>query len=197
MKAHAPTSVLIKLKGKPWSMLMAVVILISLLSSCHKEVWYGSDGHPGHAYLSLTWIDDKPDYIDAGTGDIPPVFEYGKYYLAWPGWYTMYYEGRFWNGQASVFYAWEVDYDIWTLEGERGGLYYHGADGPDNYFTVECSPYGPWVYGPGYKTVKLPDGFELVESDEDKIIISKEGTHLGITLTYRKVIARDHNSATE
>jgi hypothetical protein len=170
------------------------ILLITLfISSCHVEPWYGRDGRPGNAFLAITWIDAQPAYIDAGTGDIPPVFEYGRFYHAWPGYYTMYYDGRFWNGQAHVLYAWEVDYEIWVVNGEPGGLYYNGADGVDNHFTVECSPFGPWVYGPGYKSAALPDGYELMEDTPDKIVVKKEGTDYGITLTYKKVVPRERN----
>jgi len=171
-----------------WLFLLSLATLI--LSSCYSEPWYGQNGRPGNAFLSITWIDAQPDYIDAGTGDIPPVFQYGKYYRSWPGFYTLYYEGRFWSGQAHAFYAWEVDYEIWEVAGEPGGMYYNGADGCDNYFTVECSPYGPWVYGPGYKSAELPDGYELKESSEDKVVIEKEDTNFGIRITYKKVTPR-------
>lgn len=87
-------------------------------------------------------------------------------------------------------YAWEVDYEIWAMAGEPGGMYYQGTNGPDNYFTIECSPYGPWVYGPGYKSAALPEGYKLKESTEEKIVIEKEGTDFGITLTYKKVVPR-------
>jgi len=176
--------------GPQFRWLLFLALATFFLSSCYTEPWYGQNGRPGNAFLSLTWVDAQPEYSDAGTGDIPPVFQYGTFYKAWPGYYTMYYDGRFWNGQANVFYAWEVDYDIWEASGEPGGMYYNGASGPDNYFTVECSPYGPWVYGPGYKSAELPNGFELIESADDKIIIEKAGTHFGITLTYRKVDKR-------
>ncbi len=171
--------------------LFFLIVTALFLSSCNDEPWYGRNGQPGYAFLSITWIDVQPDYIDAGTGDIPPVFQYGRYYSAWPGFYTMYYDGRFWNGQANVFYAWEVDYEIWETAGEPGGLYYEGVNGPDNYFTIECSPYGPWIYGPGYKSAELPDGYELKESSDDKIVITKEAVNFGISLTYRKVVPRE------
>ena len=177
--------------GLQFRWLLLLLLAVTILSSCYKEPWYGRNGQPGNAFLSLTWIDVKPEYIDAGTGDIPPVFQYGTYYKAWPGFYTLYYEGRFWNGQANLFYAWEVDYEIWVTAGEPGGMYYNGANGPDNYFTIEMSPYGPWVYGPGYKSSELPDGYQLKEASDDKIIIEKSGTDFGITLTYRKVAVYD------
>ena len=168
-----------------WLLFLALAALF--LSSCYQEPWYGHNGQPGNAFLSLTWVDAKPEYIDAGTGDIPPVFEYGRYYKSWPGYYTMYYDGRFWNGQAHAFYAWEVDYEIWETSGEPGGMYYNGANGPDNYFTIEMSPFGPWIYGPGYKSAALPEGYKLVEEDEEKIVIEKEDTSFGIRITYRSV----------
>ncbi len=192
MKAHVQTPAIKEERSRlhivlRWFFLLMIILFIT---SCYVEPWYGRDGYPGNAYLAITWIDAQPEYIDAGTGAIPPVFQYGKYYAAYPGYYTMYYEGRFWNGQAHAFYAWEVDYEIWLAAGEPGGAYYNGANGPDNYFTVECSPFGPWVYGPGYKSVALPEGYELKESTEEKIVIEKEGKDFGITLTYRKVIPR-------
>jgi hypothetical protein len=171
--------------------LFYLLLITLLLGSCYTEPWYGLDGRNGRAFLSLTWIDAKPEYLDAGTGDIPPVFEYGRYYRAWPGFYTMYYEGRYWNGQGYPFYAWEVSYEIWEKRGEPGGLYHSGADGPDNYFTIECSPYGPWIYGPGYKSGKLPEGYQLKESNDETIVIEKEDSHFGITVSYRKVPLKD------
>lgn len=177
--------------GPQFRWLFLLTLAAFILSSCYTEPWYGCNGRPGNAFLSITWIDVQPDYIDAGTGDIPPVFQYGKYYMAYPGFYTMYYDGSYWNGQANVFYAWEVEYEIWEVIGEPGGMYYNGADGVDNYFTVECSPFGPWIYGPGYKSSELPEGFELKESTDDKVVIEKEGTDFGITLIYKKVDPRE------
>jgi hypothetical protein len=177
--------------GPHFRWLIFLFLASFILSSCYTEPWYGQNGRPGNAFLSITWVDAKPQYLDAGTGAIPPVFEYGRYYSAWPGFYTFYYEGRVWNGQANIFYAWEVDYEIWVTAGEPGGMYYNGANGPDNYFSIECSPYGPWVYGPGYKSAALPEGYELKESTEERIVIEKEGTDFGITLTYRKVVPRE------
>ena len=173
--------------GPQFRWLYCLALATFILSSCYTEPWYGRNGLPGNAFLSLTWVDVKPEYIDAGTGDIPPVFEYGRYYKAWPGYYTLYYEGRFWNGQAHVFYAWEVTYEVWETPGEPGAMYYHGANGPDNYFTVECSPAGPWVYGPGYKSAELPEGYTLKETAGEDIVIEKSGTHFGITITYRNL----------
>jgi hypothetical protein len=171
-----------------------LLIFITLLfASCYKEPWYGYNGRPGEAFLALNWVDDKPDYIDAGTGSIPPVFQYGRYYRAYPGFYVMYYEGNFWNGQAHAFYAWEIDYEIWIMPGEPGGMYYNGANGPDNYFSIECSPYGPWIYGPGYKEAGLPEGYELKENSGDEIVMEKKGTDFGITVTWKKVVPRRGN----
>lgn len=185
-----PVRELIAEKARPRIKWLSLLLITLLITSCYTEPWYGRDGRPGYAFLTITWIDAKPDYIDAGTGDIPPVFEYGKYYSAWPGYYTLYYDGSFWNGQAWASYAWEVDYEIWAVNGEPGGPYCNGANGADNYFTVECSPYGPWVYGPGYKSTELPEGYELKESSEDRIVIEKKGPNFGITLIYKKVPAR-------
>jgi hypothetical protein len=187
MKTHVRTP-LEKIFKRPLLLKSGLLLLIIFtLSSCYKEAWYGRDGQAGNAYLALTWIDAKPEYIDAGTGDIPPVFEYGRYYPAYPGFYKLYYEGRFWNGQAYAFYAWEVEYEIWRMPGEPGGPYYNGANGADNYFSVECSPYGPWVYGPGYKSATLPEAYKLVEQSDDVIIVTMERETMGITITYRKV----------
>lgn len=170
-----------------WLFVLAMAALF--LSSCYQEPWYGHNGQSGNAFLSLTWVDAKPEYIDAGTGDIPPVFEYGRFYKSWPGYYLMYYEGRYWNGQAQAFYAWEVEYEIWETSGEPGGMYYNGTNGPDNYFTIEMSPYGPWIYGPGYKTAELPEGYKLVEEDDESIVIEKEDTYFGIRITYRNAVS--------
>jgi hypothetical protein len=190
MKATVKTSGLKARAGfsaLPFRWLIILALAAFILSSCYREPWYGRNGVSGNAFLSLTWVDVKPEYIDAGTGDIPPVFEYGRYYKAWPGYYTLYYEGRFWNGQAHAFYAWEVTYEIWETPGEPGGMYYNGANGVDNYFTIEMSPYGPWVYGPGYKSSELPEGYKLIKSSDKEITIEKTDACFGITITYRNV----------
>lgn len=166
---------------------MLIMIAISglfTLNSCVVAPWYGDDGHPGNAYVSLTWIDAKPEYIDAGSSGIPAVFYWDKYYPARPGYYTLYYEGSVWNGYAKSFYAWEISYEIWRMEGEDGGLYHHGDNGADTYFTLECSPYGPYVYEDIYKGQAAD--YNVIQNSEDEITIEKTKNGFGFRATYRK-----------
>ncbi len=165
-----------------------------LFSSCYHEDYYypeGRDGRPGNAYLSLTWAYDIPNYIDAGTGAIPPYFEWSRYYMAYSGYYTLYYEGNYWNGYAWGYYAWEVNYEIWVNSGEPGGYYYDGLDGADTYFTLECSPYGPYAYkdeqiGGG----DTGNGTKLISDKDDEIVIMKEKKNYSMKVTYKKVEKR-------
>ncbi len=162
------------------------IFMIILFSGCYKEPWYGSDGRPGTAFISATWIDDEPDYIDVGTSDIPYHFNWGQFYRAYPGYFSMYYEGEVWMGNRWAFYAWEIDYEIWREPGEPGGKFYHGRDGADTYFTLECSPFGPMVYE-DFKSGKIKKGIKILSETEDEISILQERNGFGLKATYRKV----------
>lgn len=175
--------------------LITSYLLTLMLSSCYVEPWYGHDGRPGVAYLSITWIDDEPAYINTGTSAIPQYFYWDKYYRANPGYYTMYYEGDYWNGYNWAFYAWEIDYEIWRANGEPGGLYHNGANGPDTYFTLECSPFGPYVYE-DLKSAPANVDFEILQESEDEITILKSDKDFHLKATYRKVESRNEDNKT-
>ncbi|MEA3478752.1 MAG: hypothetical protein U9R60_11270 [Bacteroidota bacterium] len=166
-------------------LIISIAALLSL-TACYKEPCRGLDGRPGRAFLAVTWVDAQPDLINSGNSAIPPVFDYGRFYLSYPGLYRFYYEGRIWTGYAYASYAWEIDYEIWFHVGEPGGYGYNGADGPDNYFTMECSPAGPYLYmGAYYKSDSV--ALKIIEqSDEGGIMELKGETHT-MRMTYRKV----------
>ncbi len=164
------------------------VLLILGLASCEKA-WHGTDGRPGDAYLALTWQVEEPAYIDAGTGAIPPRFYYGQYYKINPGYYTLYYEGDVWTGQYWGTYAWEVTYEIWEVPGERGDWYYNGQNGPDNYFDIEMSPYGPYVYS-SYKSGESVSKYEIIEQSNDVIVIVQKGDGMNLKATFKRVDPR-------
>ncbi|MBN1339588.1 MAG: hypothetical protein JXA03_09700 [Bacteroidales bacterium] len=159
----------------------ALIIILSL-TGCEKA-WHGHDGRPGNAYLSLAWQVAEPTYIDAGTGSIPPVFFWGEYYRISPGHYYIFYEGRMWNGMYWSWYAWQVEYDIWVNPGEPGDWYYNGADGPDNFFTIECNPYGPYIY----------HDYKNSGETADEIVITKKGDGYELRATYRKAEPKKMN----
>ncbi len=161
------------------------VLLILSLAGCQKA-WYGHDGRPGDAYLSLNWRVSEPEYIDAGTGDIPPVFYWGQNYKTYPGFYNLYYEGRIWTGISWASYAWEVDYKIYEVAGESGGWYHNGQDGPDNYFLIECSPYGPFIEST-YKDAEVDLKYEIIEESDKEITVKQTGEGMEIMITYKKV----------
>ncbi len=186
------------LSGKGILKLPYVILIAALFafSSCYVDYheddvhhFNGSNGYNGNAYLALTWSDVMPDYLDAGTYDIPGIFEWGAYYHALPGFYWLYYDGCFWNGHYYEDYAWEIEYEIWTYAGESGGYNYHGADGPDTYFTLECNPYGPYSY---MYSMKLGKNVKLVEKTDEKVVIEKKNKGFGMTITYKKVEPREH-----
>ena len=166
-----------------------IFILILSISGCYKEPWYGSDGRPGEAFLSATWVDDEPEYIDVGTSSIPYHFAWGEYYRAYTGYYTMYYEGEVWMGNRWAFYAWEIEYEIWREPGEPGGKFYHGRDGADTYFTLECSPFGPMVYE-DFKSSASDQEVQVLSDTGDEIIMLQEKNGFGLKATYRKVEKR-------
>ena len=168
--------------------ILAVLSLTFFLTSCYKEPW-GRDGRPGKAFLQLTWVEEEPDYIDAGTSAIPEYFYWNEYYLITPGTYNFYYEGEVWTGYGWAFYSWEIDYEIWSNAGEPGGPYYIGRDGADSYFTIECSPYGPYV-SEYYKGTDIKKDYELIGDTGDEIIIEKKKEDFTMRVTYKKVEKR-------
>lgn len=170
--------------------LTALLILLGL-TACEKA-WHGRDGRPGNAWLSLTWQVTEPTYLDAGTGAIPPVFQWGEYYRIQPGSYFIYYEGRVWTGMYWAWYAWEVQYDIWRLPGEPGDWYCHGANGPDNFFNIECNPNGPYISN-YYKSADDSPA-EIIEYSEGDIIqLVKEEGGFELKVTYTKVAPKSEN----
>ena len=172
-----------------------IVLLILSLTACEKA-WHGRDGRPGDAYLALTWYESEPTYIDAGTNAIPPVFYWGDYYKIQPGYYSFYYEGSVWAGMSWAYYGWEVDYEINEIPGEGGDWYYHGADGPDNFFTIECSPYGPYISG-AYKSMAISEKYELLEENESMIKVKQKADGVSMVVTYRRLPVKSEASVTE
>lgn len=175
-------------KGIKPGLMLAVILISVTLTSCVSD--YGYNGRPGRAYMALSWDVDVPDFIDAGTGDIPPVFEWGQYYRTYSGLYMVYYEGRYWNGYRHVWYAWEMDYEIYAIAGQPGGYGYNGANGPDTYFDIVCTPYGPELYDNiAYKkSITATPGNTEDTKDNGSIETIKNG--FGIKLTFRKTEPR-------
>lgn len=169
-----------------WMRLLVITVLFGLITSCE----IGSDGYDGRSYLALSYTLDEPDYIDAGTSSVPAIFYWNEYYRVQAGFYTFYYDGYYSEGFRVLDYAWEVDYEIYYLEGESGAYGYNGEDAPDAYFTIECNPFGPYVYEDYYKTAEIRDA-SVSEADAEKIVLLKEANRMGIKITYRKVDKRN------
>lgn len=167
---------------------LAILFFTFFLTSCYKEPW-GSDGFPGRAFLALTWVEAEPDYLDAGTSAIPEYFYWDDYYKINPGVYNFYYEGEVWTGSSWAFYSWEIDYEIWVNPGEPGGPSYNGHDGADTYFTIECSPFGPYV-SEYYKGAAAEKDYKVISDTGDKIIIEKEKEEFTLRVIYNKVDKR-------
>ena len=172
---------------RPFLHFAAIFSLVIVSASCNDD--RGRDGRPGRAYLSLEWEIDMPDYLDAGTPDIPATFEWGRSYRAYPGWYTIYYDGHFWNGSGNVNYSWEMEYEIWEAAGERGGYNYDGDDGPDTYFTLWLSPTGPSLDEFVTKKAGL-NNYTVVSNTGDRIEILIEGASYSMRAIFRKVEPR-------
>jgi hypothetical protein len=158
-----------------------IVILILFTSvffiSCEQ---YGTDGYPGRAYLSVNWDVSKPDYLDVGTSDIPEIFEWGTYYRAFPGTYTLDYSGKVWKTTYWADYSWLVDYEIYENPGQQGGANYNGRNGLNSYFDIVCTPYGPDISS--YDQQIKPD------NNLNSITIIKNSGSYSIKITYKKVV---------
>ena len=163
-------------------------MLLLMLTSCEKDYW-GYDGFDGRAYLALSWTDTEPVYIEPGTNAIPNIFYWDEYYRINPGIYNMYYDGEFWTGNGWIDYAWEVDYEIWINYGEPGGINYDGFDGIDNYFVLECNPFGPNLFL-DLKSKPLNKEIEVLESSENKTSLLMKKEFFSMKVTYRKVEKR-------
>jgi len=179
------TTITLRKATKVLRTLFFISLIIILISSCVR----GRDGRPGRAFLALDWEYVIPEYLDAGTPDIPPYFHWGHAYLAYPGFYTLYYEGTVHNGPTHVFYAWEIDYEIWIVQGEPGLYYTHGCDGPDSYFTIICNPYGPYTLN-STKITEADAVISIIEDTGDSIVVMMEKNEYRMKLTYRKVEPR-------
>jgi len=132
-----------------------------------------------------------PDYLDAGTPDIPATFEWGRSYRAFPGLYVLYYEGHYWNGSGNVNYAWEMDYEIWEAAGEPGGYNFDGEDGPDTWFTLWLSPTGPYL-DEFLSKKSAGTSYRVLENTGDRVVIMAEGKSHLMRATFRKVEPRGH-----
>jgi len=164
--------------------------LLLFLSSCQKEYW-GYDGFDGKAFIALSWTDSEPDYIDPGTNAIPSNFYWDDYYRIHPGIYTLYYDGVVGTRNGWVEYAWEVDYEIWINYGEPGSRFYDGMDGLDNYFVLECNPYGPDIFL-DLKSKSLNSNYKIISSTDDMKVVLTENEYFSMKATYRKVEKRTH-----
>ncbi|NOZ46434.1 MAG: hypothetical protein GXO79_06590, partial [Chlorobi bacterium] len=167
-----------------------ILLIIAISFSSCEEDYYGRDGRDGNAYISLSWANEIPEYLDAGTGDIPKTFKWNQYYKIYPGFYVMYYEGSVWNGFGWTNYAYDVEYEVFVNEGESGQPYgIDGRDGADTYLTIECSPYGPYLFS-NEKSGKVNKRYELIEKDENKIQVLQKSGKYSMKITYKKVDKR-------
>lgn len=165
----------------------AFAILLTLaLASCEK----GELGDPGFAFVAFTWVEDEPDYLEIANDFIPAVFYWDWYYRVDPGVYHVYYEGLFRRES----YAWELEYEVWENPGERGKYAWEeGLVGPDAYFTIELSPFGPEViYEEIYPDKSEADGkTELVMPEiGSSFTVEQQNNDYKLRVTYRKVELR-------
>ncbi|MEA3505837.1 MAG: hypothetical protein U9R32_11705 [Bacteroidota bacterium] len=175
-----------KARYRLFSMIFIFVVATTFFSSCV----IGDDGADGRAYLALSYQIDKPDFVDAGTSSIPEVFFWDEYYRVVSGFYTFYYDGVYFSHGGFIEYAWEVNYEIYVLRGEDGGVGYNGDDAPDMYFNIECNPYGPSVYEEeDYKTSVVND-MKIISATKDEIVLQQEKNGFGVKVTYKKVEKR-------
>ena len=168
-------------------LLLAVALLIS---SCEK----GSYGEHGLAFVAFTWVEDEPEYIEIENEFIPAVFYWDWFYRVDPGLYYIYYEGNHRRGGRIIPYAWELEYEVWENPGKKGKAFWQpGDDGPDAYFTIELSPFGPEViYEEVYheKSAVPVEEQEDIISDSEEFIIEKQSNNYNLRLRYKRVEPR-------
>ncbi len=180
----------IRLTNKSIAKVIIFGFFLLFLSSC-EESYMGYDGFDGRAFLALSWSEMEPDYVEPGNNNVPFNFYWDEYYRVHPGLYTLYYDGEYWDGYGWITYAWEVDYEIWINYGEQGTLFYDGLDGADNYFVVECNPFGPYVFR-DLKTASIKPEYEVLESSEDETVLMIKKEFFTIKMTYKKVEKKAH-----
>ncbi len=183
-------------KSKTGLLVLAFLLpaVLMLIPSCYK----GEYGQPGLAFVAFTWIEDEPSYIEIENEFIPPVFYWDWFYRVDPGIYYIYYEGDHRRGGRINPYAWELEYEVWENPGKKGKhLWQTGPDGPDAYFTIELSPFGPEVfYEELYpeKSAKQEDEPGINMNIGEVIILEKQSNNHNLRLTYRKVEPRQDNN---
>ncbi len=178
------------------SALLSLLLLIplSLLFSCQK----GDDPFPGLAFVAISYTVVEPEFIEMENPFIPELFYWDWFYRTDPGLYYIYYEGDRRVGGRSNPYAWEIEYEIWEYEGKRARYFWQeGETGPDAYFTIVCSPYGPEVHHEKdypEKTTWDDDQIISAPGTEKEIIIEELSHNFGFRMRYRQVIPRSHTS---
>jgi hypothetical protein len=169
-----------------------ILAALFLLGSCEK----GLDGWPGRAYVAFSWIVDEPDYIEIDNEYVPPVFYWDEFYRVAPGLYFAYYEGYHRVGRQLYEYAWELEYEVWENPGEPGRVHrQNGVDGPDAYFTIVLSPYGPETLYEEVARLKsavdeLPENLPAIG---DEIVIEQSDEDFNLIIRYKKVEPRNLN----
>jgi hypothetical protein len=169
------------------TLLGCLFILSFSFSSCEK----GELGQPGYAFVAFAWVDAEPDYIEIANEFIPAVFYWDWFYRVDPGLYAVYYEVKH-NRRA---YAWELEYEVWENPGKRAKyVWLEPTDGPDAYFTIELSPYGPEVI---YEEVKVEKQGFIDDSDNyhteigQEVILEKQHEDYNLHLRYKRVEPRN------
>lgn len=138
-----------------------IYLLPLILMAC------GKDGEPGDTYVRFTWTGNQPYIFSTNNPAIPIVFYYGVDYITQPGTYSLYYETFY-----GVNYWWSVNYTLTYKDGEKGGIFKDGDDGEDSYFSINCDPYGPYIYQVKSQQIENDELFEMDEANN--ISISKE-----------------------
>jgi hypothetical protein len=171
-----------------FSKVLLVLAIVSFLASCEIE----DLSQPGLAFVSFTWVQTEPLYIEIENDYIPEVFYWDWYYRVSPGIYHVYYEGTYVRNGKNHAYAWELEYEVWENAPEkRKNPWETVPDGPDAYFTVELAPNGPVVLYEEVFPVKSVAIEESASSDanfSNEIIIEKSSRNYSLRLKYKKVL---------
>lgn len=163
--------------------ILIIGLTIIFLTSCEEE-----HGFPGKAYLALTWYGYEPDYLDAGTTEIPETFYWDEFYRVTPGIYTLYYEISYKSWGVYKTKAFEMDYEIWEEPGEYETIHHPPIDGRNTYFTLELTKNGPGIYEElTYKSAETGTNADENENTDNSGTITKLKDGFGIKIAWKEV----------
>lgn len=127
------------------NLLYILVASLLIMQSCIIEAPVGRDGLDGNAFFSMNYGEKEPYFVDAG-GVIPDNFYWDSYYKTYSGYYTVYYEYEYFTNMGRIIEPWEIEVEVFNIQGEPADHNYDGQDGNDVYFDLILFPDGAYDF---------------------------------------------------